>query len=145
MERSILFSPPIIFDIDWMIWITLYSLLAIVICNMSRRTKSSTKVILVVVIILFFAIYRAPITPLSFEKFVNTREEVQCNFTLDFVVITNGDHNANFTTEALVVPIRDFSYDYHVFYAKGYLQLGESKDVVKEIKGLNIAGYWFTY
>jgi hypothetical protein len=73
------------FEIDWMLWITFYSIIGILICNKSEKGEAriSQKLIITFIFFLFFSIYRVPSHPASFEKYINSKEMYQCIEGLD--------------------------------------------------------------
>lgn len=139
------FFANMIFDIEWMIWITVYSALGMVICYNSNKTKRSTKIALVIAIIIFFSIYRVTGNPISFGEFVNSREDIQCKYQLECVMISYDETGETFETITKIIPVRGFSYDHYFLYSKGSIKLGENAEDEEEIKGINIAGFWFEY
>ncbi|WP_026673744.1 hypothetical protein [Alkalihalobacterium bogoriense] len=139
------FFAKMIFDIEWMIWITVYSALGMVICYKSNKTKRSTKIVLVIAIVIFFSIYRVPGNPISFEEFVNSRDDIQCKYRFECVMISHDETEETLKTITKIIPVRGFSYDYYFLYSKGSIKLGEDAEDEEEIKGINIAGFWFEY
>lgn len=139
------FFANMIFDIEWLIWITVYSAIGMVICLKSEKIKVPTKIILTVVIVLFFEIYQVPSNPISFENYINSREDIQCKYQLECVVISYDESDETFNLIAEVMPVTDFSYKYYFLFSKGYMKIGEETDEMIEIKGVNIGGFWFEF
>lgn len=42
-----------------------------------------------------------------------------------------------------ILRIKGRSFEWEVFYAKGSLTLENSKGEIEELRGINVAGFWF--
>ncbi|GAE25569.1 hypothetical protein JCM9140_1569 [Halalkalibacter wakoensis JCM 9140] len=44
-----------------------------------------------------------------------------------------------------VVQVQERRFNWFLFYSKGLLKLEDEKGDVEELRGLNVAGFWFEY
>lgn len=136
------------FEIDWMLWITFYSIIGILICKKTEKgeRKYSQKLIIFLIVFLFFSIYRVPTHPASFEKYINSKEMYQCVTRWECVKISSeiSEHDS-LRAKAEILSINGYTFDWYVLYAKGYIQLANDKGNIEEINGVNICGFWIEY
>ncbi|KHF39442.1 hypothetical protein [Halalkalibacter okhensis] len=135
-----------IFGIEWLYWITLYSVLAIVLCFEMISSKKTRRVGFVIAILIVFSIFRVPTNAASFDHFINSKEAYQCISSWQCVKIVK-NVTADDMLEVLpeVVQVKDRSYNWYFFFSKGFILLENSKGDEEELRGVNVAGYWFEY
>jgi hypothetical protein len=136
------------FEIDWMLWITFYSIIGILICKKSKKSerKFSQKLIIAFIIFLFFSIFRVPTNQASFENYINSKEMYQCVTGWECVKITAGiREHSTLRAKAEILSIGGYSFDWYLLFAKGSIQLADDKGNIEEIKGVNICGFWIEY
>jgi hypothetical protein len=135
-----------IFGIEWLYWITLYSVLGILICFKTKNNNNSTKIVLVILLLIFFSIYRVPTHPASFQNYISSKEAYQCVNNFECVIIsTNITPEDTVETVAEVIPIKVNSFNWYLLFSKGSLKLEYSDGFIEELKGINIAGFWIEY
>jgi hypothetical protein len=134
-----------IFELDWVYWITLYSAIGILFCFKTKK-KIATRTIAISVFIIIFALGQVPSNSNSFEKYVNQKEMYQCVNSWECVRITsNVTPDGTLKTEAKIVHISDYSFDWYLFFAKGSMKFENEDGQIDELKGINLAGFWFEY
>ncbi|MDV2682785.1 hypothetical protein RYX56_00200 [Alkalihalophilus lindianensis] len=135
-----------IFGLEWLYWITFYSVLVMIICFESIHRKRSTRIGMVVVVIAIFMILRVPNHPGSFEDHINSMEGYQCLYGLECVKIGTSDtEDDTFEIVTNVFMVQRNSYDWYILFAKAAITLEDDEGNVEEIRGLNIAGFWNDY
>ncbi|MGM0840187.1 MAG: hypothetical protein ACQEWE_05640 [Bacillota bacterium] len=134
----------IIFDISWVTWIGVYSLVGLIICLKPKNAENETarKIVLLLLVVVVFNTIRVPTHPRAFQDYISSKEQYQCIQYFECVKMTSITTSDDLLeTKVEVLPVEGYSYDTYFLFAKGFMKLaGED-----EIKGLNIGGYWIVY
>lgn len=130
-----------ILELDWLYLIALYSVIGILV---SERELNTVKKIVIVMFILFlFSIYRVP-TDDSFKDYISSKDMYQYMRDYECVKITSKTtHDSQLETVVEILRIKGRSFEWELFYAKGSLTLENSEGEIEELRGINVAGFWF--
>ncbi|MFE8699789.1 hypothetical protein ACFYKX_04030 [Cytobacillus sp. FJAT-54145] len=134
----------IIYDIKWMPWIALYSMVGIILCLKPKedKTKGGQKFVLILLFLLIFNVLRVPTHQNSFQDYISTKETYQCIHSFECVKLTSIVTAEDLLeTKVEILPVEGYSFDFYYIFAKGSLKLANED----EMKGLNIAGFWIEY
>jgi hypothetical protein len=138
----------IIFDIEWMPWIALYSMLGVTLCLKPKKTESEArkKVLIILLLIFAFNMFRIPTHPNSFQDYISSKETYQCIQSFECVkmtsVVTPDDL---LETRVEMLSVEGYSFDTYFLFAKGSMKLANEDGVTEKMKGVNIAGFWLEY
>jgi hypothetical protein len=134
-----------IFDLAWIYWITLYSVIGLLFC-FKTKNKIVSRTVAIIFFMIVFAIGQVPLHNGSFEKYINQKDMYQCVNSWECVKITTViAPNGNSKTVADIVNIIDSSFDWYLVFAKGSMKLEEQDGRIDVLRGINVAGIWIEY
>jgi len=138
----------IIYDIYWVMWIALYSMIGLVLCLKPKKEENQfwRNFIFIILILLVFNILRIPSHLNSFLDYISSKDMYQCVQSFECVKMTSvTTSDDTLTTKVEILSVEDYSYDFYYLFAKGSMKLANEDGSVDEMKGLNIAGFWIEY
>ncbi|MFJ5714299.1 hypothetical protein [Neobacillus sp. NPDC093127] len=137
-----------LFEIDWLIWIALYSVMGIIICTRSKKAEKelSQKLTFAFIVLLFFSMYRVPTHPASIENYINSKAMFKCVNRVECVKITPVITDRNeIKTKVEILSVKEDTFDWYLLFARASFKLADDKGKVEEIKAVNICGFWIEY
>lgn len=134
----------IIFDISWVTWIGVYSVVGLILCLKPRNAENEVvrKMVMIVLVLVVFHTIRIPTHPRAFQDYISSKEQYQCIQYFECVKMTSITTSDDLLeTKVEVLPVEGYSCDTYFLFAKGSMKLANEE----EMKGVNIGGFWIEY
>ncbi|NMH70108.1 hypothetical protein HF072_15095 [Bacillus sp. RO3] len=134
----------IIFDISWVTWIGVYSVLGLILCLKPKNVANEgvRKVVIILLVLVVFNTIRIPTHPDAFQDYISSKEKYQCIHYFECVKMTSVTTSDDLLeTKVEIVPVEGYSFDTYFLFAKGSMKLANEE----EMKGVNIGGFWIEY
>lgn len=128
------------FDIGWLLWISLFSMLALWILLIEHKFSFSY-LISITIILLFFLGAGVPNHQDSFVNYISDSTDYEC-LSVECVKITEVVTEDILKTEIKILSIQGYSFDWYLLFAKGALTLKDEEGRIEEFEGINIGGLW---
>ncbi|MBS8263625.1 hypothetical protein DYI25_04100 [Mesobacillus boroniphilus] len=130
----------LVFDIDWLLWISFFSVIALWILLVEHKFNFSYY-IFISLLFLVFLVVGVPTHNHSFLDYISDQTEYEC-LRIECVKVSEVVVEDELKTEIKIFSIQDYSYDWYLLYGKGALTLKDEVGNVKKFSGINIGGLW---